>query len=179
MRQNERRRIPERRKTAAVDRTLFVPTLVVVVAIAVIVGTAIFFLWAAQYFGRRLYRRIRRRHLYRPIDVKVLRVGDNGRYGATLYVEYEHGGAIIAHRLLTTRDVGRLAEQLKYVSLLVDPDYPRDAIVDPSFALQASRLNTGCRRETLAIKAIDGVMCNRKHEHADRNIRDLQRFRLG
>ena len=115
------------------DRSLLLPILVVFVSTAAIVGTAIFLLWAAQYFGRRAYRRATRQHLYKPIRARVIRVGYNGKYGATLYVEYEHSGATIVHRVMTTHEVAQQAERSKQVSLRVDPDYPKDAVVDPTF----------------------------------------------
>jgi hypothetical protein len=122
------------------DGFLFLAILVLLASVAVIVGTVVFFVWAAQYFGRRAYRQATRRHLYVPVGARVTRVLYQGRgtVVATLYVEYEFGGTTIWTRFMTTRAVARLAEQSKRVALQIDPDHPKDVVVDPAFEAQAA-----------------------------------------
>jgi hypothetical protein len=116
---------------------LILAVLVLLASAAVIVGTVVFFVWAAQYFGRRAYRRATRRHLFVPVEARVTRVLYH-RDCATLHVVYELGGVEIVNRFLTTHDAARLAEQSKQVALLIDPDYPKDIVVAPAFEVQAA-----------------------------------------
>lgn len=98
----------------------------------------VFAAWVAQDVVRRAYRQGRRRHLYVPIQARVTSALYHHWYSATLYVVYEVGGARVANRFLTVSDVARLAEQLKQAELLVDPDYPKDVVVAPTFETQAA-----------------------------------------
>jgi hypothetical protein len=119
------------------DGFLVVAILVLLASVAVIVGTVVFFVWAAQYFGRRAYRQATRRHLYVPVEARASRVLFH-RDCATLHVVYEFGGTEIENRFLTTHDVARLAQQSKQVALQIDPEYPKDVVVAPAFEVQAA-----------------------------------------
>jgi hypothetical protein len=117
---------------------LFLAILVLLASVAVLVGTVVFFVWAAQYFGRRAYRQATRRHLYVPVEAQVTRVLGRGYRGATVYVEYEFGGAKVVNRFMTTNDVALLAQQSKQIALQIDPDHPKDVVVDPAFEARAA-----------------------------------------
>jgi hypothetical protein len=80
-----------------VDGILLLAILVLLASAAVLVGTVVFFVWAALYFGRRAYRRATRRHRYVPVEARVTRAWHH-RDGATLYVAYEFGGAEVVNR---------------------------------------------------------------------------------
>jgi hypothetical protein len=104
-----------------------------------LVAVVVFYLWAFVYFGGRAIRGVTRSHLYVPVMARVVKVLYSFRPGATtIYVKYEFGGVEIENRFLTTQQVGRLAEHLKQIALRVDPDHPKDVVVDPAFQEQAA-----------------------------------------
>jgi hypothetical protein len=134
----KRRSAAQKARVHSDGRLLFLGILALLASVAVIVGTVVFLIWAAQYFGRRAYRQRTRLHLYVPVAARVTRVIYHFQAQATLYVEYEFGGTQIANRFTTIRDVAQLAQQSKQIALLIDPDHPRDVIVDPGFDARAS-----------------------------------------
>jgi hypothetical protein len=104
-----------------------------------LIAVFVFYLWAFVYFGGRAYRRLTRSHQYVPVMARVTNVLYSFRPGATtLYVKYDLGGTEIENRFLTTQQVALLAEHLKQVALRVDPDHPKDVVVDPAFRDQAA-----------------------------------------
>jgi hypothetical protein len=119
------------------DGFLLLAVLVLLASVAVIVGTIVFFVWAAQYVGRRAYRQATRRHLYVPVEARVTRVLYHRRC-STLHVVYEFRGTEIVNRFLTTHDVARLAQQSKQVALQIDPAYPKDVMVAAAVEVQAA-----------------------------------------
>src|SRR5262245_58344604 len=134
--------------------TLLLGILVLVVSVAVLVGTVVFVGWAAAYFGCWAYRQATRSHLYVPVTAKVTRTLFHGWNDiATLYAEYEHGGEKIVNRFSTSRAVARLAQGLKRIDLRIDPDHPKDVEVDPSFSEQAGAADALDGRTVLPLGA--------------------------
>jgi hypothetical protein len=119
------------------DGLLIIAILILLASSAAVVGTVVFAIWTVQYFGRRAYRQATRRHLYVPVDARVTRRVVYGRR-ATLHVVYEFGGVTIKNRFLTANDVARSAEQSRQIALQIDPDYPKDIVVDPAFEMHAA-----------------------------------------
>jgi hypothetical protein len=119
------------------DRVIVAGILVLVLSVAVILGTVLFALWAVQYFARRAYRQATRLHLFVPVEATVKGIFWSRRQ-TVVHVDYEFRGTTIQNRLGTSKEVARLADQFKQVDLLIDPDYPKDVVVAPMFETAAA-----------------------------------------
>jgi hypothetical protein len=141
----------------------FMIVLVLVACVVVIGGTLVFAVWAVVYFGGRVYRQATRSHLYVPVTARVTRTYLLNA-GSIVSVEYEYGGAKIVNRFDTTGDIASLAEQSGQIALRIDPDYPKDVLVDPAFkeaaaAAAAIRAGTGIRAKTFSGYALRLLGC--------------------
>jgi formylglycine-generating enzyme required for sulfatase activity len=82
------------------------------------------------------YRRVTRRKLYIPIEAKVVHViHDESFFGdsSKAFVTYDVHGYRIQHRLSVTKSVGWCADRSKRLELLVDPKYPKHAVIDEAY----------------------------------------------